>query len=1059
MAGLLDARQAMSLENSPHRTPAGPAWAARILFALLLAAHAAPLARGGEDADFRRAQSLYTRHEYEMAVEELGKYLARFPDSERAAEARLLLAESCYQLRRYEQAAQQFDAYLKAAPKSPRRPQALQRALKSHYQNKAYEPTLERAESFLREYPKPVSEGETLVPAELHEHVLYYAGEAAYALKRGADAVRYWERLLKEFPDSKLRPDASEGLGWAAFEAGDFAAAQARFSVCAAAAGHPKAPRSGLMVARCLAKQNKVDEALAALPQGLPEEDGLAREAAYWRAAFLIDAKKFKEALPALGALAAKHAQHPDTEPLASQAAFAAYEAGRFDDALALAEAYLKSMRGPARPAVLRAGARALLALKRDGEARAAAEEALKESEALQDPERRAVECPAALLLHGELAAGEAEASYRKLLESYPQSREAPLASYRLALELGKRKAFPDALKQAEALLAQLDEQPEQAELRRLALFAAAEFAFWKEDYAAAEDHLTRYAALPDVAGDPAKFEADLVALRLAWCRFKAGDAAGAVKRLDAPAAKFATPAREAEALYLRGLAKLKLGQADAALAEFKALVEQAPPAAYAADACHAAAEHLVLAKRFADALPWLDRLLETQAFAESALRADGLLMRAQARLGEGRTQDALADAEALLKRQGAGARAPAALLLKALSLDALPGKEDAAEAAYAALLEAAPDGAPEARQGRLNRARLRFGRKRFAEAKADLEAYLGAGELMAEDAPRVEAAVLLALCLKESQDAAGARARLERLNALALSGKPAFEVPFQLGNLEYDAGRPAAAAPHYRKALDAAAKIDGLPGEALAAAWLNLAWSYKLDKKAQEAEAAFAKAGEAAPGGAHAREAAHQRALLAAEAGNLESALGLWNALLAKEPAEPLGEQARLALATAQAKAGRFADAAASFLAFQQRYPKSPSAREVWAGLGECRLQTRDPEGAKAAFLEALGEQGAEAELDAVGERALLGLAELALGRGEAAETKKLALRVVIDRPDSRWLDAALYLSGKACEELGEPERAIAYFRELVQKRPESARAAAARERLKALGAPAAEK
>ena len=69
------------------------------------------------------------------------------------------------------------------------------------------------------------------------------------------------------------------------------------------------------------------------------------------------------------------------------------------------------------------------------------------------------------------------------------------------------------------------------------------------------------------------------------------------------------------------------------------------------------------------------------------------------------------------------------------------------------------------------------------------------------------------------------------------------------------------------------------------------------------------------------------------------------------------------------------------------------------------------------------------------------------------------MSLRVIIDRPKSVWLDAALYLSAKASEELGEPHRAISYYRKLLAERPKSARAETARERLKALGAPASKK
>jgi len=77
------------------------------------------------------------------------------------------------------------------------------------------------------------------------------------------------------------------------------------------------------------------------------------------------------------------------------------------------------------------------------------------------------------------------------------------------------------------------------------------------------------------------------------------------------------------------------------------------------------------------------------------------------------------------------------------------------------------------------------------------------------------------------------------------------------------------------------------------------------------------------------------------------------------------------------------------------------------------------------------------------------LELAEVALLKNDAAECKKLALRVVLDHPESRWLDTAYFLCGKASEELKEPNQAIGYYRKLLADRPQSERLAAARERL----------
>ena len=96
----------------------------------------------------------------------------------------------------------------------------------------------------------------------------------------------------------------------------------------------------------------------------------------------------------------------------------------------------------------------------------------------------------------------------------------------------------------------------------------------------------------------------------------------------------------------------------------------------------------------------------------------------------------------------------------------------------------------------------------------------------------------------------------------------------------------------------------------------------------------------------------------------------------------------------------------------------------------------------------------GFDAELDDTNERAILGLAQIAMDAKKVEEAKKLALRIVIDRGESKLLDQALALCGKASEEMKEPAQAIGYYRKLLSDRPKSDLAGQARERLQALGA-----
>jgi tetratricopeptide (TPR) repeat protein len=128
---------------------------------------------------------------------------------------------------------------------------------------------------------------------------------------------------------------------------------------------------------------------------------------------------------------------------------------------------------------------------------------------------------------------------------------------------------------------------------------------------------------------------------------------------------------------------------------------------------------------------------------------------------------------------------------------------------------------------------------------------------------------------------------------------------------------------------------------------------------------------------------------------------------------------------------------------------------RAANCGLAECHAQLGDTVAAREAFNKALGEKRTDADLDEVVERALVGLAALALKQNDAPAAKKLALRILVEHPDSPWAAAAYLAAGQASESGNEPEKAIGYYRKLLAAQPNSPQAPIASERLKALGAP----
>jgi tetratricopeptide (TPR) repeat protein len=1048
-----------------------------VVVILVAASASCRIHAASEDADFRRAQHLYTLHEYKMATEEFAKYLSSFPKSERSEQARLLLAESEYQLKDYAKAGADLDTFLADFPASTRRADGLQRAVKVHWYLKEYPRSIECAELFLKENRDRLGKSDT--PPALHalfEQVLYYAGDASYGLKKYDQAKTYWDRLKKEFPKSALIPDASEGLGWVAFDNKVYDEAVANFTITAQTPEHPKAAASQLMIARGLDLLGKSAEALTALDKvaGLTGGKDAARDVALWRAPILLHAKRLPEALAAYKLLAQSFADHPDTPTAVLQGISQLEDQGQNAEAGDLAEIYLASFpKGADRPLVARIKARTLSALKKTDAALAAAQVALKEAEALgaNSPDYQE-QRPAALIVLADLSGTAGQPYYETIVKEHPASRFAFPARYQLAFLQAQAGKLPEALAQAQALVKQLDESPapatpalqaERTELRRKALFAAADYAFRSNALGPAETYLKEYSELPAVKADPAKMQLDLATLRLAWCRHGANDFPGAITLLDK--ALNANPAAELkqEMLYLRGRARLDAAaktpdnaEIQKALDDYASLVKDAPASAFAAHAKFEAGQLLIKTKP-ADALPWFDKLIDGPAPADTQLLTDGLLLRARARYALGKSADALTDVEALLKRTDkTKEQTSAAYVVKGLCLEASPAKEGDADKAYSDLIAAGPADSAEVRIALLRRGKLRFNTKRFEEAKKDLSAFAGSKELNPSDAAEVEAAILVAVCQKELKDVAGAQAQFEKIAKLPLTGAAAFEVPFQLGNLAYEAGKHADAAADYRKALDAAAQIKDLPVPALSAAWLNMAWCYRRTNEVKKAADAFDELIKLDPTGPFSAEARYHRGRLLAESNNPDGAIALWKEVLDKQPDTPFAEKSAAAIAGVQLKAGRIPEATKSFELYLAKFPTADGVRDALCGLAECRLRDKKPDAAKDTYMKLLGDKGLDAELDDVGERAVIGLAQIAFDAKKVEDAKKLALRIVIDRPDSKLLDQALMLCGSASEEMKEPSQAIGYYRKVVSDRPQSDRADTARERLKALGAPA---
>ncbi len=1058
----------MTVAPHPHRPSVFPRFMQGLFFSLALTAtFGSANSRAGEDQEFQRANGYYKYGEYQLAIDALGKYIKAYPKSDRMENARLILAESHYQLKDFANAAKEYASIIVDFPKTTQRENALQRAVNSFSIIKDYANCLKLAQIYVEENRAKLKTAPAQDPFFIRfATALYRAGDSAYELKDFAKAQAFWEEMVREIPNSPLIADANEGLGWIYFNNKNYDKAAAAFHATAEAPNYRRAAWAKLMEGRALGELNKKTEALAAIKLSTTlagsdkdlEAEQLVRSTELLERPATsgdksIDAASLNTIVENLRRLAKEFPTLPATVSAIDAGTFRMVESKHDAEAAELAGLYLEvSPAGaPKRSAMARIKARALLAAGKNAEAIEAARLAVKEADALTDAAQKNEDRPASMMLLAELVPAEAPALIKEIAEKHAQTRFALEAQYELVRIANDAKNYDEALAQSEVLLSAIAKapatQPVAEKLKRQALYAAGLFAFLKHDHKKSVEFAR---AFQKAYGDKDE-QADDVARRLGWSLFETGDAAGAATALDAALAAFPKSTFRDEMLYVRAMAANKTNDSATALKYDEELSKDFPNSSFVDDALFDGALILFKQAKYEPSLAKLNALLDKPA-SKPELRNVALQLRASARMQLGQAAGAIADADELLIKGAGDARLslPALRLIKAMALLGQPGKENETLAAFSDLIAKGPPEAAEVRQGISRRAFLLFKSKKYADAKADF-VVLSDPAKAATPQDALNAALHLAVIHLELKEIPQAKAVFERLVEQKLEGVAAFEAPFQLGNILFEAGDNTGAIKQYERAL---ANATNATPASLSAARLNFAWALRRNKDSAKAEAAFADVVKNDPTGPFAAEALFERARIFSEMGKVADALPLWAEILAKFPGSEVAEKALFLQGQAQAQSGNFKDAAASFALHAEKYP-AVNLRETLCGLGESRLHLNEMEKARDAFEKVLGPKGIEADLEDVNERALLGLADIALKAGDAAGSKKMVLRILTENAQSQWADAAYFISGQASEVLKEPERAIGYYRKLIADRPKSPHVPAAEERLRALGAP----
>ncbi len=253
------------------------------------------------------AASFQNNGAFELAVEEWGKFLEKYPQDPLAAKAQHYLGVCNLQLKKYDAAAKAFAAVIEDHPEFELLEDAYlnlgwcQYSLASQGNADMYAEAGDTFRTMVEKFPD----------GKYEDQALFFAGEADYNRGKKKEAIAAYQQLLDECPESKLRKDGLYALGVTheeleqfpqagkvydlflqefaddalatevrmrkaetILQAGDFAAAEKIFAEVAATEGFASTDHAIDRQAYCLAKQEKFAEAAqlyAKLIQDFPQ--------------------------------------------------------------------------------------------------------------------------------------------------------------------------------------------------------------------------------------------------------------------------------------------------------------------------------------------------------------------------------------------------------------------------------------------------------------------------------------------------------------------------------------------------------------------------------------------------------------------------------------------------------------------------------------------------------------------------------------------------------------------------------------------------------------------
>ncbi|MCH8524880.1 MAG: tetratricopeptide repeat protein [Balneolales bacterium] len=180
-----------------------------------------PAGRLGGEALFWSADAFFNMQEYEKAIAQFRQFLRDFPNHEFAGAAQYSLGWSHFRMNQFDQAIEPFRLFLEyyEAPPIALFPYDIDTQLRlgdSYFAMRQYREAI-------RYYEKAIG----VNPGA--DYALYQVANSYYRLEQTFEAVQAFRRLLRQFPDSRLREQAMYNIGYIFFLNGNYTQAIEEF--------------------------------------------------------------------------------------------------------------------------------------------------------------------------------------------------------------------------------------------------------------------------------------------------------------------------------------------------------------------------------------------------------------------------------------------------------------------------------------------------------------------------------------------------------------------------------------------------------------------------------------------------------------------------------------------------------------------------------------------------------------------------------------------------------------------------------------------------------------